>query len=399
MPSNISAFAATVAALERPERTTSPRTRIEQVAVLGDGATARLLACACLALELDVTLASAMGAHEEARMSGALQIRGHDLAGTFAVGDGPGGVPRVQVSALVRQAVAGRPLILIAGGARALELYGALLAGAVEPEQTVLLVGGGPLASLRFLRALGGGARSPRPTALEAVGLPYWVRENGKDMTVLASQPSVILGGLPAGEDAVASVRTALPATARQVEPLTAAFLDAEAVVLAPFAVAAAGVSPEVTASDLIATDRVGQLIEAIDHDRRQVASAFGVRALPTLDEWACAALGAEPLPDERALEASPVLRGLSAADPALAERAAELVESTLTVWAGLGRIAGVATPTIGACLVMYAALTSRPSPAGGPDGRELGLDGLTVDGVRRALGGSEIESLRRVLG
>jgi hypothetical protein len=381
MPSDVTQFAAALAAMERPRPTVRQQPAARSVGVVGEGPLAVTLACAALAEGHAVSAASAFA---PAWAADGFDIQGGRLTGRYRCEAGePGDVPAVEQAADVRAAAAGADLVVLSCARDRLATYAALLADRLDPGQDVAIVGGGALAAVEFEHAVRarGGRTGP---VLQTVVDPYLVRARDGRIEIVAEaqRTPVTASAGTAPVDRTDRLAAALATTVEALSPVESVFADPSPALLAAGAVLAAA-APEAGLASIATEPAVERLTERLDAERRATAEAYGPHSLPDLDAWATL-YGAEPLADERALAALPALEGWHAADADPREQARQLVAGSLGPWAALARLAGVAAVTTGACLQLLALVAD--AEAGEPSLGALGLPATSSKDVVQAL-------------
>lgn len=128
-------------------------------------------------------------------------------------------------------------------------------------------------------------------------------------------------------------------------------------------------------------TPTVARVIEQIDNERMEVAIAYGVRAR-SAREWLAEAYGSDGQTLREAVLNNPGYAGIKA-PPHLNHRYIwEDVPTSLVPIADLGRIAGVATPTINAMIALASAIHDTDYRREGRNAVSMGLAGLSAGEV-----------------
>ena len=130
-------------------------------------------------------------------------------------------------------------------------------------------------------------------------------------------------------------------------------------------------------------TPTVARVIEQIDNERMEVARAYRVRAR-SAREWLAEAYGAHGDTLHQAVLNNPGYAGIKA-PPHLNHRYIwEDVPTSLVPIADLGRIAGVATPTINAMIALACSIHDTDYWREGRNAVTMGIAGLRLDEVRQ---------------
>lgn len=273
--------------------------RFGNVAVLGGGADARLIAALCLAEGAAVSLFSAYGEELDAlRSRGGITIRGAGPVGTYQVDRE--GIPSIATTGELDRAVKGADAIFLTGPVHKQRTYAMVLADHLSDGQVLVLAPGRTLGAAEAAWLLRVGGCTADYTIIEVQNLPFWVAETGNTLN-LSQAASVAAATLPAGR-----VRelNALSAFFPNLEPTTSTvhsgFSDGSALVEIPALLiggpAARDAMPAVpegatplaenaTFRALIG-ERHRKIIGRLAQERRAVASRFGVRGLPSDEEW-----------------------------------------------------------------------------------------------------------------
>lgn len=293
--------------------------RFGSVAVLGGGADARLIAALCLAEGASVSLFSAYGEELDAlRSRGGITIRGAGPVGTYQVDRE--GIPSIATTGELDRAVKGADAIFLTGPVHKQRTYAMVLADHLSDGQALILAPGRTLGAAEAAWLLRVGGCAADYTIIEVQNLPFWVSEAGNTLN-LSQAASVAAATLPAGR---MSELNALSAFFANLEPATSTvhsgFSDGSALVEipalligGPAAVDAMPAVPEgakpiaenATFRALIG-ERHRKIIARLAQERRAVASRFGVRGLPSDEDWidkhagAARGEGSRTVPGER---------------------------------------------------------------------------------------------------
>ena len=273
--------------------------RFGNVAVLGGGADARLIAALCLAEGAAVSLFSAYGEELDAlRSRGGITIRGAGPVGTYQVDRE--GIPSITTTGELDRAVRGADAIFLTGPVHKQRTYAMVLADHLSDGQVLVLAPGRTLGAAEAAWLLRVGGCTADYTIIEVQNLPFWVAETGNTLT-LSRAASVAAATLPAGR---VGELNALSAFFPNLEPTTSTvhsgFSDGSALVEipalligGPAALDAMPIVPEGAAPlaenatfRALIGERHRKIISRLAQERRSVASRYGVRGLPSDEEW-----------------------------------------------------------------------------------------------------------------
>lgn len=274
-------------------------TPLSRVAVLGGGADARLLAALCLAEEAQVTLFSAYGRELDLlRTSSGISLRGAGPVGTYQVDRQ--GVPSVQTTAELDKAVSDAEVIFLSGPVHKQRTYAMVLASHLSDGQILVLAPGRSLGALETAWLLRIGGCTADITIVETQGLPYWFDANNAVLN-LSSAQTVAAATLPSGRmHVIDQLSRFLPNIKPSESILWSGFADGSALVEIPAllingpAVDSGAVNIPMGGEPLPENDTFAALLGAqqravVDQlatERRNVASHFGLRNLPTTEDW-----------------------------------------------------------------------------------------------------------------
>lgn len=360
---------------------------MSRVAVLGGGDDARLIAALCLAEGAEVTLFSAYGAELEALKSG-VALRGAGPVGSYQTNRED--APSIQTTAELDRAVASAELIFLTGPIHKQRTYAMVLADHLSDGQALVLAPGRSMGALEAAWLLRIGGCEADVTLVEVQGLPYWFTTEGATLHLAEAGPATA-ATLPSGRTGVlASLSRYLPNLSPAPSTLASGFADGSGLVEAPAlllggaAMAAGGpaipmggapLEENESFRNLIGDDQL-RIIEQMADERRKVAFRFGVRDLPSTDDWLATHAGAvkgdgrRPVPTHA--EAKKILR-----DAAI---------GSLEPLVSAARVAGCEVPVTKSMLQMIsAALGADLAPAG----RRLENVGVTandLDDARKAM-------------
>lgn len=353
-------------------------TAMSRVAILGGGDDARLLAALCLAEGAEVTLFSAYGAELDALKSG-VAIRGAGPVGAYQVNRED--ALSIQTTAELDRAVAGAELIFLTGPIHKQRTYSMVLADHLSDGQALVLAPGRSMGALEAAWLLRVGGCEADVTLVEVQAGPYWFTIEGATLHLSEAGPAVA-ATLPSGRmDVLNALSKYLPNIVPTTSTLASGFADGSGLVEAPAlllggtamadggpTIPMGGVPLEENQSfrNLIGDDQL-RIIEQMADERRKVAFRFGVRDLPSTDDWltthagAASGKGRRPVPTHA--EAKKILR-----DAAI---------GSLEPLVSAARVASCEVPVTKSMLQMIsAALGADLAPAG----RRLETVGVTAD-------------------
>jgi opine dehydrogenase len=370
-----SEFRSVVARLGETRPAPTARAAMASLAVLGAGPVGLAIACEALAEGVDARIWSPVGTDTPSTVT----VRGAHLVGTYRIGTDP--APAVVRALGVDDAVRDVDVICVATPSLEHSSVAGLLAPHVTANQTIVLVPGRGFGAAEMRRAL----LRCGVDALPSIG-------------VLAAPPYLATSGAPGQVTIHARLRHVVGSP--EVEPLTQLFPE---IAIAPSATAASfhdllgvlNVPPLVLnvaaatgsrRADAM-TPAVSDVCEALDRERREVAFAYGVRDLPGAADALAAAhdVAAGSLHevwhtieafDDLVLPATPLKRLL-----------ADDVACSLVPVSSAGACAGIATPATDAMVATASLLVGVDLRALGRTFGALGLDAMSPDAVRKAVG------------
>ena len=280
--------------------------RFDRVAVLGGGTDARLYAALCLAEGAEVTLFSAYGAELEAmRSASGIALRGDGPVGSYQLDRADN--LSIRLTAELDSAVRDADLIFLTGPVHKQRTYAMVLADHLRDGQVLVLCPGRSLGALETAWSLRIGGSTADITIVEAQASPYWVHAEGAILHLTEAYPTPA-ATLPRGRT---SIITALKRFLPNVVPcdsvLFSGFADGSALVEFPalmmggaaFSSGAINVpmgakplEENQTFASLIGPEQKS-IIERLAAERHDVAHRFGVRELPSAEDWIASHAGA----------------------------------------------------------------------------------------------------------
>lgn len=373
--------------------------RPARVTVLGTGPVGLLLACEALVAGLEVRLSSLYGRDlGMLREAGAVTVRGEHLVGSYTVAPGRSGEAAIELVDSVDEAVDGADVIFIATPAASHTTYAGVLARALVPGQSIVLVPGRFLGSVAVVRALKANMAPGGLTVAELEHPPYLATSAGAAVRVLAVANTVSCASLPveAAPGLCAGLADVLGMLQPVDSPLDTAFSTITGVLnVAPLANNAVALEAESDAllRDLVTPGLSRTVLRQLDEERRAVAFRFGVRDPGSAAGWLLRAFGdgqADPENDDLAT----AIHDLEAFDDVLAgwdggPHVVDDVAHVLVPLASAGRACGVPTPITDAVVAMASSLAGTDLGATGRTLDRLGLGAHAPSDVRRALADS----------
>jgi opine dehydrogenase len=315
--------------------------------------------------------------------------------GIAARGVREGLVPIDLVTTDLGEAVRGADLIMLVVPSIAHEAYARALAPLLDGSQPILLNPGHTGGALHLLHELRCAGFAGPVKCCETVTLTYIARMAGPAAVNIFSRTTRLrFAALPGRhtEEMLALIAPLYPDIVRATSVLETGLGNINAVFHPPGMIMNAG-SIERSGGDFLfyregITAAIGHVTAAVDAERMAIAAALGVPAAPFLDLFYEAGLTTQAARDSgsiaRACEESAPNRAIKA-PPSLDHRYMhEDIGYGLVPMAELGRLAGVATPTMDALVRL----------AGVALGIDYGRDGLTLE--RLGLAGKAPAELSR---
>lgn len=315
--------------------------------------------------------------------------------GIAARGVQEGLVPVDVMTTDVKEAADGADLIMLVVPSVAHEPYAQALAPLLRPGQPILINPGHTGGGLHFLHALRGAGYRGDVRLCETVTLTYITRMEGPGTVGIYSYTKNLgFAALPArhGEDLFALIKPVYPNIRLVSSVLETALANMNAVFHSPGMVMNAGWIEHTNGDFLFyregITSSVGKVTQAIDDERMAVAKALGVPHERFIDTFFAAGLTsaeAHAAGDiSRACRESAPNRTIKA-PPSLRHRyVLEDIGFGLVPFAGLGRLAGVPTPTMDALIQIGGVALGIDFASSGLTLEKLGLQDMTVSEVMR---------------
>ena len=368
--------------------TSTGETTLARVAVLGGGPDAQLLAAICLSCETSVTLFSAYGRElESLRTSSGISLRGAGPVGTYQVDRDA--MPSVSTTAELDSAVADAHVIFLTGPVHKQRTYAMVLADHLSDGQIIVLAPGRSLGALEtawFLRI--GGCKAD-VTIVETQGLPFWYKAEGSVFTLGDCAP-VAAATLPSGRPHILEhLKVLLPNIEPVESVLWSGFADGSALVEMPALLLngpamSGGVKIPMGGTPLEENQSFAALIgaeqraviEALAAERHAVARLFGVRNLPSVEQWINVHAG-EPRGDGR----RPV-----PSQPEAQRLLRDGVVGSLVPLLSAGDLAGLSLPQTQSMITLASTLLGADVAAAGRRLDTIGINESDIDSARRAM-------------
>ncbi|MGI9435509.1 MAG: hypothetical protein ACR2Q4_11890 [Geminicoccaceae bacterium] len=382
-------FARAVARRAEPALETAPDVRC--ATVLGGGLDARLLAALCLAEGAEVTLFSAYGAELDAlRGQGGIALRDAGPIGTYQIDRDD--APSIRTTMELDRAVAGADVLFLTGPIHKQRTYAMVLADHLTDGQILVLAPGRTFGALEAAWLLRVGGASADVTILEAGGLPFWFRAEGPRLH-LSSRAGVPAATLPSGRDHVLSaLKRFLPNLTPAISSLHCGFADGSGVIELPAlllggplvgdgrpAVPMGGVPlAENESFRALIGEGHRAVIRDLAAERKDVARHFGVRDLPSADDWlnihggTPKGEGSRPIPDPAA--AASLLR--------------DATIGSLVPLSSAAKVTGRAVPATEAMITLASSILGADIASAGRRLETIGIDADDIDDIRRIMDG-----------
>ncbi len=363
----------------------SPSVALNKVAILGGGSDACLLAALCLSEEAEVTLFSAYGAELEAlRTNSGISLRGAGPVGTYQI-DRPN-APSIRTTAEIDSAVADADVIFLTGPIHKHRTYAMVLADHLRDGQVIVLPAARSLGALETAWHLRLGGCTADVTIVETQGLPYWFAASGSVLTLEAAFP-VAAATLPSNRpEVITALKRFLPNLTLQDSVLVSGFHDASALVEFPALLIAGTGGPTIpmggtplpenqTFASLLGEPHKA-IIARLADERRSVASAFGVRNLPsdeTLIATHAGAMrgeGARPIPSPE--QTTQILR--------------DGVIGSLAPLISAAELTGTSVPMTQSMITLASTILGADVAAAGRKLSTIGIEASDIETARRAM-------------
>ena len=360
-----------------------------RLTVLGGGIEACMLAAVALAEGAEVTLFSAYGAEIDVlRSAGSIAIRDAGPLGAYQIDRED--TPSVRTTMELDRAVADAEVIFLTGPVHKQRTYAMVLADHVRDGQVLVIASARTFAALEADWLLRVGGCKADITIVEVMGLPFWCRAEGARLH-LSTRSEAFASTLPSGRPHVMEgLRHFLPNIQPTIGTLPASFADGSGIVDVPALllggpligdgrphVPMGGVPlPENESFRNLIGEKHRSVIDALGAERAHVASAFGVRDLPSVDDWldqyAGAAKGDGSRPTPSPEDATSLLR--------------DAVIGSLVPLSSASKVAGRAVPITDAMIATASAVLDADIASAGRRLENIGINTDDIDNVRRLM-------------
>ena len=363
--------------------------RFDRVAILGGGVDARLYAALCLAEGAEVALFSAYGAELEAmRSASGISLRGAGPIGSYQVDRGDS--PSVQLTAELDAAVRDADVIFLTGPVHKQRTYAMVLADHVSDGQVLVLCPGRSLGALETVWSLRIGGATADITIVEAQVPPYWVEAEGSilHLTEAHTTPAATL---PRGRiSIITALKRFLPNVTPSDSVLFSGFADGSALVEFPAlmmggaAFGSGAINVPMGATPLPENQTFASLIGAeqklmIDRlaaERHAVAHQFGVRELPSAEEWITAHAGALSGDGRRQIPSADAAKALLR----------DGVVGSLVPLISAAELAGVDVPLTRSMVTMASTILGADIASAGRRLDTIGIREINIDAARATM-------------
>ena len=265
------------------------------------------------------------------------------------------------------------------------------LAPHLRDGQIIVLIQGHFAGTLVFRKALSEAGCGAKVDVCEMDGYPYMMTVRAPDRVELTSTKAVYqLVTVPASrsDGIVKEIGLAFPELVAGSNLLQTGFTDLGSVFHTCGMVTNVGHVENGKPYNFYAanmTPSVCNLIEAVDRERVAAAQAYGITT-PDVFDWLEITYKRRERTLHWSMQANAVTHYVySPAPNSLGHRFLVTdIGSGLVAWSSLAKVAGVATPAIDAVVNIASALTKRDFFEEGRNLRNLGLDGMSVDEIRK---------------
>ena len=288
----------------------------------------------------------------------------------------------------MEMAVHGAEYVLVVTPSFAHEAIAKKLAGIIRKEQILLIYPGG-FGALVFKKILGEGC----PVIVQTNNLPYDTRLNGPASVFCSGKSPVSLALFPAQAD------RAFLADVMEISPYDRIYEDVlecdlslvnPSVHSGPCLINIGAIEQQDSRGKFCMYEHftfgAAKIDKAIDDERKAVGRAFGYQLHP-LEDFV------EPRGEEvtwqdiyTKMHGEPALTPISGPDSIWNRYLTEDCPNGLVPWSELGRLCGVATPTMDAVIKIYSLVHERPWREVGIRLETLGLDKMTVEQIKSFL-------------
>lgn len=385
---HFSEFAETVSARQaQPSPVAVPM--YKKITVLGGSIEARMLAAMTLAEGAEVTLFSAYGTEIDAmRTSGTIAIQGAGPLGAYQIDRED--APSIRTTMELDRAVADAEVIFLTGPIHKQRTYAMVLADHLSDGQVLVITPARTFAALEAAWLLRVGGCKADITIVEMMGLPFWCRAEGARLH-LSSRPALPASTLPSGRQHVMEgLRSFLPNLQSMIGTLPASFADGSGLIDVPALLLGGPLigdgRPHVPMGGVPLAENesfrnlIGEahraVIDQLATERAHVASAFGVRDLPSVDDWldrhagTAKGDGSRPVPSPE--DATSLLR--------------DAVIGSLVPLASAAKVAGRAVPVTDAMITTASSVLDADIASAGRRLETMGLGADNINDTRRLI-------------
>ncbi|MGI9504532.1 MAG: hypothetical protein ACR2RE_15920, partial [Geminicoccaceae bacterium] len=353
------------------------------------GIEARMLAALGLAEGAEVTLFSAYGIEIGAmRSAGTIGIQGAGPLGAYQIDRED--APSIKTTMELDRAVADAEVIFLTGPVHKQRTYAMVLADHVKDGQIVVIAPARTFAALEAAWLLRVGGCKADITIVEVMGLPFWCRAEGARLH-LSARSSTPASTLPSGRPHVLKgLQPFLPNLQPAIGILPSSFADGSGLIDVPALllggpligdgrphVPMGGVPlPENESFRNLIGEKHRAVIDGLAAERAHVASAFGVRDLPSVDDWLdhhagmAKGDGSRPIPSKE--DATSLLR--------------DAVIGSLVPLASAARVAGRAVPVTDAMITTASSVLDADIASAGRKLESIGISTDDLDEARRLM-------------
>ena len=379
-------FTDVVAALGRPVEAAAVPGQPRRVTVLGAGPEGRALAAWLLAEGTpDVNLFTVYADELAILAAGSVTLRGDGPIGTFRTGEGG-----IEVTSVLDSAVADSDVLFVTGPVFKLRTYGMVLAPYLSENQALVVCPAQTFGGLEVGWWLAAGGRTDPSVMIEMGSVPFACQQIDGALH-LHRRPGVAVGVRPAHRTGTLDwLQGVFPDLERRSTILHASFADGSGLVEVPAlilggpavdggggALLPGAVALTAGTFRQLITPRVAEIVLALGEERRRVAASFGVRDLPTTEEWIDQVARSDVPADSRSVpardEATAIVR--------------QGVLGSLVPLASAARLAGVAVPATQSIIQVVATLLGADLASAGRRLENIGFADGEPDEIRRAVG------------
>ncbi len=293
------------------------------------------------------------------------------------------------VSTDIAEVIRDRELIMVVTPAFAHKSIAEALASVIEAPQMVILHPGRTGGALEVKKVIEERRPGLSPIVAEAQTLIYASRRTGQaEVTIYGIKKRLAFSALPAKYNTILSekLKNIFPQFYPVENILETSLMNIGAVFHpAPAILNCARI--EDTKGDFEyyhqgITPTIGKVLEKIDGERVEVAKAFGINTLTTV-EWLMDVYGAEGENIYEAVQANKVYSGIKAPSDIKARYISEDVPMSLVPISELGRLAGVKTPAIDTMISLADIMHDQDYRKNGRDLDRMGIDRLSIEELK----------------